>query len=117
MAIHPCPSCDKKMRTPDDAEGKKLRCPHCQSMLVVAEVKELLGPPMEEGIFGGNGSAVWTHPAVKKEEIVSGKGGNIKEMLLVVFLNGKVASSQHIKDIKAGGGIPNFGGGGSANPF
>lgn len=37
MAIFPCPQCDKKMKAPDDAEGKKLRCPHCETMLVIGE--------------------------------------------------------------------------------
>ena len=35
--ISACPSCDKKLKTPDDAEGKKIRCPTCKTMLVITE--------------------------------------------------------------------------------
>lgn len=36
-AIVPCPSCEKKLKVPDDAEGKKIRCPHCKSLLLITE--------------------------------------------------------------------------------
>lgn len=36
-SIHPCPSCDKKIRVPDDAEGKKIRCPSCQAVVLITE--------------------------------------------------------------------------------
>jgi hypothetical protein len=37
MPVYPCPECDKKLKTPDGAEGKKLRCPSCETMLVITE--------------------------------------------------------------------------------
>jgi LSD1 subclass zinc finger protein len=36
-AIHPCPSCEKKLKIPDGAEGKKIRCPHCKTLLLISE--------------------------------------------------------------------------------
>ena len=35
--IIPCPGCDKKIKVPDGAEGKKLRCANCESILLVTE--------------------------------------------------------------------------------
>lgn len=35
--ISPCPSCGKKLKTPDGAAGKKLRCPQCQSVLLITD--------------------------------------------------------------------------------
>jgi len=35
--IFTCPNCDKKLRTPDEAEGRKLRCSGCGTVLVVTE--------------------------------------------------------------------------------
>jgi len=35
--ISACPNCDKKLKTPDGAEGRKLRCPGCQAALVITE--------------------------------------------------------------------------------
>src|SRR4051812_37127812 len=32
-----CPDCDRTMKVPDDAEGKKIRCPGCRAILLVAE--------------------------------------------------------------------------------
>jgi hypothetical protein len=37
MPVSACPNCDKKLKTPDDAEGRKIRCPGCQTMLVITE--------------------------------------------------------------------------------
>jgi hypothetical protein len=36
-AVHECPSCDKKIKIPDGAEGKKLKCPGCQTSLLITE--------------------------------------------------------------------------------
>ncbi len=33
--VIPCPGCDKNIKVPDGLEGKKLRCPGCQSILLV----------------------------------------------------------------------------------
>jgi hypothetical protein len=35
--ISACPNCDKKLKTPDGAEGRKLRCPGCQAALIITE--------------------------------------------------------------------------------
>ena len=35
--VFACPSCDRKLKTPDDAEGRRIRCPACSSTLVVTE--------------------------------------------------------------------------------
>src|SRR5262245_33432265 len=35
-AIVPCPSCEKKLKVPDGAEGKKIRCPHCKTLLLIS---------------------------------------------------------------------------------
>jgi len=35
--ISTCPSCDKKLKTPDGAEGRKLRCPGCSAALLITE--------------------------------------------------------------------------------
>ncbi len=35
--IIPCPGCDKKIKVPDGAEGKKLKCPGCQAILLITE--------------------------------------------------------------------------------
>jgi hypothetical protein len=35
MAISVCPDCDNKLRVPDGAQGKKIRCPACENLLLV----------------------------------------------------------------------------------
>src|SRR5215472_11973579 len=35
--ISPCPVCDKKLKTPDGAPGRKLRCPGCNTVLILTE--------------------------------------------------------------------------------
>jgi DNA-directed RNA polymerase subunit RPC12/RpoP len=35
--ITTCPSCDRKLKTPADAEGRKIRCPSCSATLLVTE--------------------------------------------------------------------------------
>jgi LSD1 subclass zinc finger protein len=36
-AVHSCPSCDKSLKLPDGAEAKKMKCPGCQSVLLITE--------------------------------------------------------------------------------
>lgn len=35
--VSTCPSCDKKLRLSDDADGRKLRCPGCGTLLAFTE--------------------------------------------------------------------------------
>jgi hypothetical protein len=35
--IAACPNCDKKLKTPNGAEGRKIRCPGCKATLIVTE--------------------------------------------------------------------------------
>jgi len=52
MPVSACPSCDKKLKTPEDAEGKKIRCPGCQTMLVITEdgLEEFEDAPVRTGV-------------------------------------------------------------------
>jgi hypothetical protein len=35
--VHSCPGCDRKCKVPDGFEGKKMKCPGCQAVLLVTE--------------------------------------------------------------------------------
>jgi hypothetical protein len=37
-AVITCPECDKKFKAPEDAKGKKIRCPACRKVFVVEEL-------------------------------------------------------------------------------
>jgi hypothetical protein len=38
MPIIPCPTCDKKLRVPDDAAGKRIQCPSCKMITTITHV-------------------------------------------------------------------------------
>jgi predicted RNA-binding Zn-ribbon protein involved in translation (DUF1610 family) len=48
-----CSTCGKKVRAPDDAGGKRMRCPACQAIVTVpmeiVEAEEIETPPAAEG--------------------------------------------------------------------
>jgi uncharacterized protein YbaR (Trm112 family) len=50
-----CPSCQKKIKAPDDAAGKKVKCPACQAVFVVSQpvpvVLPTQYPPYQQASF------------------------------------------------------------------
>src|ERR1051326_3194878 len=61
-AVVPCPSCEKKLKTPDGAEGKKIRCPNCKTVLLITED----GVELPEEAVGAITSKPGARPAKKR---------------------------------------------------
>lgn len=47
-----CPECEKKLKVPVTAAGKKVRCPACKNAVPVPEVKQVVAVEDEEETYG-----------------------------------------------------------------
>src|SRR5262245_13912362 len=75
--VIPCPECEKQVRAPADAVGKKIRCKNCEHIFVIERppgkadrdaIKET--PPKKDKVTKGPAPA---HPTDK-----AGEGGHVK---------------------------------------
>jgi Zn-finger nucleic acid-binding protein len=53
MPVAVCPSCDRKLKAPEGAEGRKLRCPGCSATLLVSGGELSLVPEPITGTRAG----------------------------------------------------------------
>src|SRR5262249_26009680 len=53
MPVAVCPSCDRKLKAPEGAEGRKIRCPGCSATLLVSGGELSLVPELATGTRGG----------------------------------------------------------------
>src|SRR3954468_4973709 len=44
--ITACPNCQGQLHVPDDASGKRARCPRCQEVFAVSPPEATLAPPL-----------------------------------------------------------------------
>ena len=61
-----CTGCDKKLKVPDTAAGKKVRCPACKAVVAVPEAEELVEP--DDFVKPDEESAVAEAPLPKKKK-------------------------------------------------
>ncbi len=64
--IYPCPNCDKKIKVPDGTEGKKLKCPACQTLLLITE--DGLEPAQKQSIQSAPAKAARKAPPPDEAE-------------------------------------------------
>src|SRR5262252_3444890 len=53
MPVAVCPSCDRKLKAPEGAEGRKIRCPGCSATLLVSGGELSLVPELATGTRAG----------------------------------------------------------------